>query len=203
MARGVSTGSAPCDPGAMTATADVLNHVIPALVRLARRPGAALLVLAAVTVGSFAVLGLVHGLTESSGSAWIPLVLAGVLAVPVVVLAVRRRRLQHQVAQVRPRTTIAGNAGVVVRSSERGAGWDSERETLSAAMAENALRTARFLPRVEAAQRAARLAAGGPVVAPYLKDDIRVTLVALLATLAAIPLAGLGIVLTAVLLLTG
>jgi hypothetical protein len=77
-----------------------------------------------------------------------------------------------------------------------------ELDALNAAMAENAVRTARFLPRVEAAQRAALAAAGGPVRAPYLKDDLRVTLVALLGTLAAVPLSAIGAVITAVVLLT-
>ena len=47
-------------------------------------------------------------------------------------------------------------------------------------------------PRVEAAQRALLRAAGGPVKAPYLRDDLRVTLVAFLGTVAAIPLGVLG-----------
>lgn len=193
----------------MTATGDVLNQVVPALVRLARRPGAALLWLAAATLGAFAVLGLVHGLTGNAAGDWLPLVLAAFLAIPAVVLAVRRRRLQHQVEEVGPRPTIAGSSGEVARRDQWADGrvpgdgrWQDERETLSAAMAENALRTARFLPRVEAAQRAARRAAGGTVQAPYLKDDIRITLVALLATLASIPLASFGTVVTLVLLLT-
>ena len=190
----------------MTAAGDVLNQVIPALVRLARRPGAALLWLATASVGSFVLLAVVHGLTGSAWPDWIPLALAVLLAVPVVVLAVRRHRLQVQVADLAARPTITGGAaGTVAR---RGDGTEDtrlrdEREALSAAMAENALRTARFLPRVEAAQRAARFAAGGTVQAPYLKDDIRVTLVALLATLVVVPLGSLGAVITAVLLLSG
>ncbi|MHB1063666.1 MAG: hypothetical protein ACYC1Z_04090, partial [Georgenia sp.] len=77
-----------------------------------------------------------------------------------------------------------------------------ERSAMSAAMAEGTLRTARFLPRVEAAQRAALVAAGGPVHAPYLRDDLRVTITALVGTLAAVPLSVLGWIITAVLLLT-
>jgi hypothetical protein len=189
----------------MTAAGDVLNQVIPALVRLARRPGAALLRLAAAAVGAFVLLALVHGLAGTGWSDWIPLLLAALLAVPVVVLAVRRHRLQVQVDELgTTRPTITGPSGTVVRRAEGGvdARLQDERDALSAAMAENALRTARFLPRVEAAQRAARLAAGGSVQAPYLKDDIRVTLVALLATLVAVPLGSLGAIVTAILLLT-
>lgn len=187
----------------MSATGDVLNQVVPALVRLARRPGAALLLLASVTVGAFTLLGLVYGLTGADGAAWVPFGLATLMAVPVVTLAVRRHRLQVQTQGLDERRTISGNPAALARLDDPdGIAAHDERETLSAAMAENALRTARFLPRVEAAQRAARLVAGGTVQAPYLKDDIRITLVALLATLAAVPLGSLGAVVTAILLLT-
>jgi hypothetical protein len=192
----------------MTTTGDVLNQVIPALVRLVRRPGAALLAVAAAAVGTFAVLGLVHGVTGTRSGDWLAFACALLLAVPVVLLAVRRHRLQQQVAEVGARTTISGAGTLAPLDRSRGdrlpgdVRWEEEREAISAAMAENALRTARFLPRVEAAQRAARRAAGGTVQAPYLKDDIRVTLVALLGTIAAVPLAGLGALVTAIALLT-
>jgi hypothetical protein len=187
----------------MSATGDVLNQVVPALVRLARRPGAALLLMASVAVGAFAVLGMVHGLTGDDAAAWVPLGLAAVLAVPVATLAVRRHRLQVRTEGLDARETISGNPGVLVRQDDPArTALDEDLETFSAAMAESTLRTARFLPRVEAAQRAARLAAGGTVQAPYLKDDIRITFVALLATLAAVPLGTLGTIVTAILLLS-
>lgn len=69
---------------------------------------------------------------------------------------------------------------------------EEELGTLSEAMDENRVRSARWFPRVEATQRALLRAAGGPVNAPYLRDDLRVTLVAFLGTVAAIPLAVLG-----------
>lgn len=187
----------------MSATGDVLNQVVPALVRLARRPGAALLTLASVSVGLFALLGLAHGLTGTGGASWVPVILAAALAVPIGTLAVRRHRLQVQTQGLDDRRTISEHPAALVRQDDPSRfALDGERERISAAMAENALRTARFLPRVEAAQRAARLVAGGTVQAPYLKDDIRITLVALLGTLAAVPLGSLGAVVTAILLLS-
>ena len=54
-----------------------------------------------------------------------------------------------------------------------------------------------------AAQRALLRAAGGPVNAPYLRDDLRVTLVAFLGTVAAIPLGVLGAFVCAFSLLLG
>jgi hypothetical protein len=186
----------------MTATGDFLNQVVPTLVRLARRPGALLLTAAGLSVGLFAVLGLVAGLTGEGWTAWVPLGLAAVLAVPVVVLTVRRERLQARTQDLHlHRTVDQAGAGVVVVRSEPTDRLREEVDTLSAAMAESAVRTARFLPRVEAAQRAALRAAGGPVRAPYLADDLRVTVVALLGTLAAVPLSTIGWIATTVALL--
>lgn len=186
----------------MTATGDVLNQVVPALVRVVRRPGALLLRAAAVAVASFALLGLVFALTGAGAgwAAWLPLVLAGFLAVPVVVLAVRRERLQARTDELaRHRTVIAG-AGEVARSggAARRDPLQDEMDSVAAAMAESGVRTARFFPRIEAAQRAGLLAAGGPVNAPYLRDDLRVTIAALLGTVAAIPLATIGALVTVV-----
>jgi hypothetical protein len=192
----------------MTAAGDMLNQVVPTLVRVARRPGALLLAAAGGAVGIFALLGLLLGTGGSTWTSWIPFAVAVVLAVPVLVLALRRAKLQAQTHDLELRHTVVGSSGgteVVVIDSH---GQDPARhalqdevDTLNAAMAEGAVRTARFLPRVEAAQRAALVAAGGKVRAPYLADDLRVTIVALLGTLAAVPLGTLGAIVTAVLLL--
>lgn len=181
----------------MTTAGDLLNQIVPALVRLTHWPGAALLAAAGAAVGSFAVLGLVHGL---GGAGWVPLVLACVLAVPVLVLAWRRRRLERQVADAERGHRTVGGAEIV---PAQGQPQEEDLRALDAALDEASIRTARFLPGVEAAQRAALRAAGGPVQAPYLRDDLRVTLVALVATLAAVPLGVLGAVVTAILVLTG
>ncbi|HLS25154.1 MAG TPA: hypothetical protein VK063_04695 [Beutenbergiaceae bacterium] len=59
----------------------------------------------------------------------------------------------------------------------------------------------RALGSVERAQRALLTAAGGTAGAPYLKDDLRLTIASFLGTLVAIPLAALtGIVLALILL---
>ena len=187
----------------MTATGDVLNQVVPTLVRVARRPGGLLLRAAAVVVGVFALLGLGYGARGADWTGWVPFALAVLLALPVVVLAVRRERLQTQTQELHLHRTITGSASLV--TYDDGASHDpvqEELDVLSAAMAENAVRTARFFPRVEAAQRAGLRAAGGPVNAPYLRDDLRVTLGALIGTIAAIPLALLGSTVTLVLLLS-
>ncbi|RYV50942.1 hypothetical protein [Pengzhenrongella frigida] len=186
----------------MTATGEVLNQVVPTLVRVARRPGAILLSLAGWPIGIFALLGLGYGATGDGWAAWLPFLWAGVLVVPVAVLAIRRERLQVQTQSLHLHRTITGDQTVVTYDAQPSVSpVQEELDALSAAMAENAVRTARFFPRIEAAQRAGLLAAGGPVNAPYLRDDLRVTLAALVGTLVAIPLAVLGSIVTAVLLL--
>lgn len=190
----------------MTAAGDMLNQVVPTLVRVARRPGALLLTASGVAVAIFALLGLLLGAGGSGWRDWIPFALSLVLAVPVLVLAVRRARLQSQTHDLDLHHTVTAGRGEVVVVDSHGQdptrhALQDEVDTLDAAMAEGAVRTARFLPRVEAAQRAALVAAGGRVRAPYLADDLRVTIVALLGTLAAVPLSVLGATVTAVLLL--
>ena len=175
----------------MSTPGDVLNEVVPTLIRLARGPGALLLTAASLAVGSFAILALVLALEPGT---WIPFVIASLLALPVGVLAVRRRRLHRQTESLTAHQTLTAGP------SEAGAA-PSER-AFTDAVYESSLRTARVFPRVEAAQRAALAAAGGPVRAPYLKDDLRVTLLALLGTLAAVPLATLGAIITAIALLS-
>lgn len=56
------------------------------------------------------------------------------------------------------------------------------------AMLEETQRRDTWMPRIEAAQRAAIVAAGGLVNAPYLKADLRITLASAFATLASVPL---------------
>lgn len=176
----------------MTATSDAMNRIVGNVVRLARRPGLLLLAAAAVPVAVFALLALLLGLDAVSWVGWVPLGLAVVLAVPIAVLAVRRERLQRATAGLgdHPLTTPGGV--VVVTGDGARSPVEEELGTLSEAMDENRVRSARWFPRVEATQRALLRAAGGPVNAPYLRDDLRVTLVAFLGTVAAIPLAVLG-----------
>ena len=63
-----------------------------------------------------------------------------------------------------------------------------ERDRLHDAAAEAAQLRETWMPRIEAAQRSAIAATGGLVNAPYLKDDLRVTLLSGIFTLLSIPL---------------
>lgn len=190
----------------MSATSDAMNRIVTNVVRLARRPGFMLLVAAAVPVGVFLFLSLLVGLHAVSWVGWLPFALAILLAVPVVLLAVRRERLQRTTASLGENPVI-GDGVVVVRGPDQTeaqrAALEEELGTLSAAMEEGQVRTARWFPRVDAAQRSLLRAAGGTVNAPYLRDDLRVTLVAFLGTVVAIPLGVLGSFISAFALLLG
>lgn len=65
---------------------------------------------------------------------------------------------------------------------------DSRAQRIHDAQLESAQRRDTWMPGVEAAQRAAVAAAGGTVNAPYLKPDLRVTIVSALLTMGVIPL---------------
>jgi len=185
----------------MSATNDAMNQIVVNVVRLARRPGYLLLVGAAVPVGVFLLFGLLLGLDAESWGGWVPFALGLVLAVPVAVLAVRRERLQRTTADIGDGPVTTAGGVVVVTGEPTQAALEEELTTLTEAMDEGRVRTARWLPRVEATQRALLRAAGGPVRAPYLRDDLRITLVAFLGTVAAIPLAILGAFMSAFALL--
>lgn len=60
----------------------------------------------------------------------------------------------------------------------------------------------RALGSIDRAQRALLTAAGGTAGAPYLKDDLRITVASLLGTLVAIPLGALAAIILALVLLT-
>ena len=176
----------------MSATSDAMNQIVVNVVRLARRPGLLLLLAAGVPVGVFALLALLVGRDAETWAGWGPLAAAVVLAAPVVVLAVRRERLQRTTARLGDQPVVAPGGVVVVTGDTARPPLEEELTTWTEAMDEGRVRTARWFPRVEAAQRALLRAAGGPVNAPYLRDDLRVTLVAFLGTVAAIPLGVLG-----------
>ena len=181
----------------MSATNDAVNQIAANVVRLARAPGRVLLVAASIPVGAFLLLALLIGLGEDRWTGWVPFVLAVVLAVPVVILAVRRARLQRATESL-PDGPVAVPGGVVVVTDAPG-----RDDALTEAVRGGQVRAARGFPRVEAAQRALLRAAGGPVQAPYLRDDLRVTLLAFLGTAAAIPLGVLGTFTSAFALLLG
>ena len=178
-------------------TTELVNRVFPALIRFGSRPGAALLVAAAIADGSFLLFAWLAVRATGSPFAWLLFAGAAALALVIALFAWRRRRLAaHRAEAVGVPAAQRLSPGVVAGSGAPSDRLDEELSLLQEVQWGGSLRPARYFPRIEATQRALVRAAGGTVNAPYLKDDLRVTLVALLGTMAAIPLASFGTILS-------
>ena len=177
------------------AAADPLDGILPVLVRVATRPGAVLVTTSALGTGLLALVAALGLWAGRTAPAVVGLVVAALAGSFTLVLHGRRRRLTTALDSMGG-VTVVPASGELVRHHPGGAGQYDSGVTgalgsvargLERAGEEYAIRPARFLPRVEAAQRAALAALGGPVRAPYLRDDLRVTLVALVGTAAMVP----------------
>ncbi len=179
-------------------TTELVNNVFPAMIRVGTRPGALLLRAAAVADGFFLLFAVLALRATGSLFAWVLVSIAAVLAAAILLFAWRRHRLTAYVDEMEAALAAQHlSAGVVAAPADR---LDEELRLLREMQWEASIRTARYFPRIEATQRALVLAAGGTVNAPYLKDDLRVTLVALFGTMAAIPLGSFGAMLALLLL---
>lgn len=182
-------------------TTELVNRVFPALIRFGSRPGRVLLTAAAIADGSFLVFALLAARATGSFFAWVLVGVAAVLALAIGVFAWRRQRLVAHVDEMEAALAAQNlSAGVVTAPATPSDRMGEEFSLLQEVQWEASIRTARYFPRVEATQRALVRAAGGTVNAPYLKDDLRVTLVALLGTTAAIPLGSFGAILSLLIL---
>lgn len=207
----------------MSPIAGSLSVLLPVVERVTRAPGK-ILVLAATTCDVvLLILGFVAG-RSAGGAAWIPFSVGVLLALFTTTFAVLRHRLEKGVEATAQRiatseTTIyhaqSGKATNTPSSSrelsipsnhENPLPEGMEEEIKRArnlqrqadARRESALRKETFLPRIEAAQRAAIAAAGGTHNAPYLKDDVRITLISALGTAALIPIATFMVLIAAI-----
>lgn len=159
--------------------------------------------MAAVADGFFLLFSLLAAQSTGGSFAWFLVVVAATLALFIALLAWRRARLTRHVDDMEAGLAAQRlSPGVVARGTAEDR-LTEELAFLQEVRWEGSVRTARYFPRVEAAQRALVLAAGGTVNAPYLKDDLRVTLVALLGTLLAIPLGGVGAIVSLTLFVFG
>ena len=185
-------------------TSDLINRVFPSIIRFGSRPGGVIVALAAVADGFFLLFAVLAAVTTGAAFAWFLVVVAAVLGLLVALLAWRRVRLTRHVDAMEAALEAQQlSAGVVDRPSPTADRLSEEMAFLEEVRWENSVRTARYFPRIEAAQRALVLAAGGTVNAPYLKDDLRVTLVALLGALLAIPVGALGAMISITILAFG
>ncbi|MGV9182619.1 hypothetical protein [Arcanobacterium canis] len=173
-----------------------MSIILPLLERLGRGAGR-LLVGVAVSLDLLLVLAGWKVAHLSEGT-WLPLIVALILAVPIAIFAWRRHRLAVGVEATRERlvfhtpTSAPSATEVIVRptadTTEEQRKRSITQERAQRAMRESAKRRDTYWPRIESAQRAAIAMAGGVENAPYLKDDVRVTLISLIATVASIPL---------------
>ena len=127
----------------------------------------------------------------------------------ILVFAIRRARLESRVEEWKRagRATVAGEAAssstdysdryrdaapsdshevVVIDGAPRSDEADPADDRARAARAEAGLRDT-WMPRIDAAQRSAIAAAGGVVNAPYLRDDLRITILSALVAAVAVP----------------
>ncbi|WP_139177633.1 hypothetical protein [Ruania alba] len=196
--------------------------------RFLRLPTGALLILATAALTLATVLAVVNALTAEPMTVGHVVVLAlpVLLAAPVVAFAIRRRRwlrLTETSSGPVVSTEVLGPDDLADRVEEqmRGQPGAEDVQVVLDAFTESQLpagygagRMGRWLgsgrlgivgyafTRVEKAQRALLVAAGGPMHAPYLKDDLRISGLALLGTVLVVPLASLLAIILALVLLT-
>lgn len=159
----------------MSALPGALSVFLPLLVRLLRGPGKLMVWVNGVIVAILLWLT-VSAVAEGRLGAWIPLVLGAILAAGVLVFGIRLARLSRHVDELEKLQDQTIGTEIVTRDG-RTLSEDDARQRFQDASFEASQRTARVMPRVHAAQRAAIAAAGGTVEAPYLRDDLRVTII--------------------------
>lgn len=171
-----------------------------------RYPGRFLALLSFAAIGLLLFLGVLAARDATSWTNWVPLGLAGLLSIAPIVLGWQivkyARAKKHYAARqviVVPDPTQADNAESETDSATHLATAAGQR--LAAAASEYARRDARHLPRVEAAQRAAKQLAGDQFDAPLLQQDWRIGASAVAATIATIPFALFAALVTGVNLL--
>lgn len=179
----------------MSSHADLVHRVAAAIIGFARRPSKWLLLAAAVTLGVFTALAILILNRADGFASWIPLILAGLMAVPVIMLAVRRQRLLNAIASVgQHRVVHIETPGEVIT-----AGHDEGSDPLAGHLGVFATRLTGgthhgrgWFPNVSAVQSVLLNALGGTVNAPYLRDDLSLTFAVAVATLIVVPLAAGG-----------
>lgn len=199
----------------MSLTAGSLSIILPIIERLTRIPGKALVVAAGLLNALVLVVGWNAGRSSDAFVSWIPFVGGVLFSIATIVFAILRHRLETRVEKTAKRFT-KDQAGPVVTVDDVGTTSSSQglilytddgrtihgpnpqalseeekrvrnQRRMTDARAQAADKRDTFMPRVDAAQRAAIAAAGGVQNAPYLKDDLRITIVSALLTMTSIP----------------
>lgn len=181
---------------------------------MAHRPGGVLLAASAAANALFTLMSIAVIASGTSPLRYLPLVVAGLLWIFIGAFTYFRdflRRNVDDIALQASSSTVVIDGNVVSHdaevartdgsSSELRSSLHDEAEALGEAYRETTFRTAKYFPRIEAAQRGLIRAAGGVVNAPYLKHDLRLVVGSFLGTALALPIALTGFMVCALALL--
>ncbi len=193
----------------MFLSAGSLKDVLPLVEEMTRGPGKSLVRTAALVDSTLLALGALLARRGVGAFPVLVLALGAVFGAGILVFAIRRARLESRVEEWKRagRATVAGEAAssstdysdryrdaapsdshevVVIDGAPRSDEADPADDRARAARAEAGLRDT-WMPRIDAAQRSAIAAAGGVVNAPYLRDDLRITILSALVAAVAVP----------------
>ena len=193
----------------MFLSAGSLKDVLPLVEEMTRGPGKSLVRTAALVDSTLLALGALLARRGVGAFSFLVLALGAVFGAGILVFAIRRARLESRVEEWKRagRATVAGEAAssstdysdryrdaapsdshevVVIDGAPRSDEADPADDRARAARAEADLRDT-WMPRIDAAQRSAIAAAGGVVNAPYLRDDLRITILSALVAAVAVP----------------
>lgn len=193
----------------MFLSAGSLKDVLPLVEEMTRGPGKSLVRTAALVDSTLLALGALLARRGVGAFSVLVLALGAVFGAGILVFAIRRARLESRVEEWKRagRATVAGEAAssstdysdryrdaapsdshevVVIDGAPRSDETDPADDRARAARAEAGLRDT-WMPRIDAAQRSAIAAAGGVVNAPYLRDDLRITILSALVAAVAVP----------------
>ena len=193
----------------MFLSAGSLKDVLPLVEEMTRGPGKSLVRTAALVASTLLALGALLARRGVGAFSVLVLALGAVFGAGILVFAIRRARLESRVEEWKRagRATVAGEAAssstdysdryrdaapsdshevVVIDGAPRSDEADPADDRARAARAEAGLRDT-WMPRIDAAQRSAIAAAGGVVNAPYLRDDLRITILSALVAAVAVP----------------
>ena len=193
----------------MFLSAGSLKDVLPLVEEMTRGPGKSLVRTAALVDSTLLALGALLARRGVGAFSVLVLALGAVFGAGILVFAIRRARLESRVEQWKRagRATVAGEAAssstdysdryrdaapsdshevVVIDGAPRSDEADPADDRARAARAEAGLRDT-WMPRIDAAQRSAIAAAGGVINAPYLRDDLRITILSALVAAVAVP----------------
>ncbi|WP_250506284.1 hypothetical protein [Bowdeniella massiliensis] len=185
-------------------SSQTVTKLLPTLLRIAHKPGGLLLMAAAGATGLLTLMSLAVIASSSSPIRFLPLALAIVLWIFIAAFGIYREILRRNLDDLERQATgvavvidddVVSHDQEVAPHQSSGAvnsALHDEAQALGEAYRETTIRTAKYFPRIEAAQRGLIRAAGGVVNAPYLKHDLRIIIGSFIGTAAALPLALFG-----------